>query len=215
MKHYGPSVTDTHFCWVLLRRQTFDSKWANKLQNVAEIQHCSPLMWNMSTDLLGGTNKEVRLPIRYSAVSQSILRPDWWCVGGGSDSSFMTDLWWPAPLLVCGSVLTILQMYFSSFEESLCNKAYTFDHYRSVRKTFQIPAFSASDEAEHWFITKVFLNSSNENSLQVQCFASSNRTQTSQTFPRPRNSISPWPVCKPTDKIFWNYKNLSISALVC
>lgn len=51
-------------------------------------------MWNMSTDLLGGTNKEVPLPIcsagLYSAVSLSILCPDWRRLSGGSDSSFVT-----------------------------------------------------------------------------------------------------------------------------
>lgn len=76
-------------------------------KNAAEKQHCSPLMWNMSTDLLGGTNKEVRLPVlsagRYSAVSPSILHPDWWRVSGGSVSSFVTVLWWLVPPLLCGS----------------------------------------------------------------------------------------------------------------
>lgn len=64
-------------------------------------------MWNMSTDLLGGTNKEARLPVlsagRYSAVSPSILRPDWWRGSGGSVSSFVTVLWWLVPPLLCGS----------------------------------------------------------------------------------------------------------------
>lgn len=49
-------------------------------KNAAEKQHCSPLMWNMSTDLLGGTNKEARLPVlsagRYSARLFSVQTGD-------------------------------------------------------------------------------------------------------------------------------------------
>lgn len=63
-------------------------------------------MWNMSTDLLGGTNKEVPLPIcsagLYSAVSPSILCPDWRRLGGGSDSSFVTLVaGFSSPLRLC------------------------------------------------------------------------------------------------------------------
>lgn len=105
------ALCDWHpqFWWVSFcpRAARLFPKWANKLQNAAEKQHCSPLMWNMSTDLLGGTNKEVWLPIcwagLYSAVSPSILHPDWWRVSGGSGSSFETLLWWLVPLLFCGS----------------------------------------------------------------------------------------------------------------
>lgn len=107
---YRP-LCDWHspFWWVLLcpRTARLFPKWANKSQNVAEKQHCSPLMWNMSTDLLGGTNKEVPLPICWAglcwAVSPSILRPDWGRLSGGSDSSFVTRLWWLVPLLLCSS----------------------------------------------------------------------------------------------------------------
>lgn len=51
-------------------------------KNAAETQHCSPVMWNMSTDLLGGTNKEVRLPVLFScqpvySPSRLVTRQRW------------------------------------------------------------------------------------------------------------------------------------------
>lgn len=63
---------------LLTHCQTFFSPQMSKQKNAAR-KHCSPLMWNITADLLGGRNKELHLKL--------------WCSGSGQDPSFLTVLW--------------------------------------------------------------------------------------------------------------------------